>query len=128
MEILNSGSFINLENQEKIEQLKFTATELANAAIGTAGFVNEEEPARKLALEFWQGLEYMCRENERGTIQNIFTGEFLERLRELRPSANVSEIVQKVEVPNFLAEPEVETVTAEDEFLGVLAAIFPVLG
>ena len=25
MEILSSGSFINTENQEKIEQLKFTA-------------------------------------------------------------------------------------------------------
>ena len=84
MEILSSGSFINLENQEKIEQLKFTAAELANAALESEGFVNEVEPARKLALEFWQGLEYMCRENEQSTIQNIFTGHFLERLRELR--------------------------------------------
>jgi hypothetical protein len=121
MEILSSGSFINLENQDKIEQLKYTAHELANAASSTAGFVNEEDVARKLALEFWQGLEYMCRETEQTSIQNIFTGEFLERLRELRPVPNVSELVQKDEVPNFVAEPEVATVTAEDEFLGVLA-------
>ncbi len=89
MEILSSGSFINLENQEKIERLIFTAVELANAAIGTDGFVNEEESGRRLALEFWHGLEYMCRESERATIQNIFLNHFLERLRELRlPAVN----------------------------------------
>ena len=49
MEILSSGSFINLENQEKIEQLKYTATELANAAMETEGFTGEEEAARKIA-------------------------------------------------------------------------------
>lgn len=120
MEILSSGSFINLENQEKIEQLKYTANELANAAIGTAGFANEEESARKLALEFWQGLEYMCRDTEQTTIQNIFTGEFLERLRELRPVATVSEIQPINETPKFVPEQTSQTVTAEDEFLGVL--------
>lgn len=121
MEILSSGSFINLENQEKIGQLKFTATELANAAIETAGFVNEEESARKLALEFWQGLEYMCRENESGAIQNIFMGEFLERLRELRPKVMVSENVPTFEAPEFVPEQTSQTVKAEDEFLGVFS-------
>lgn len=33
MKILQSGSFINLENREKIEELIFTAKELAGAAI-----------------------------------------------------------------------------------------------
>ena len=121
MEILSAGAFINLENQEKIEQLKFTARELANAAIETEGFLNEEDAARKLALEFWQGLEYMCRESERGAIQNIFTGEFLQRLRELRPCATVSEITPTDETPGFVQETESQTITAEDEFLGVLA-------
>jgi hypothetical protein len=121
MEILNSGSFVILENQEKIEQLKYTANELANAAIGTAGFVNEEEPARKLAHEFWQGLEYMCRENEQTAIQNIFTGEFLDRLRELRPAATISNIAPTDEKQEFVQESEVQIVSVEDEFLGVLA-------
>ncbi len=121
MEILNSGSFINLENQEKIEQLKYTARELANAASSTAGFTNEEGAASKLALEFWQGLEYMCRESEKATIQNIFTGEFLESLRELRPAAIISEITPTNETPKIVAELISQTITAEDEFLGVLA-------
>ncbi len=120
MEILNSGSFINLENQEKIEQLKYTARELANAASSTAGFTNEEEAASKLALEFWQGLEYMCRESERGAIQNIFTGEFLESLRELRPASIVTEITPTDETPEIVTEQTSQKVKAEDEFLGVL--------
>jgi len=121
MEILSAGAFINLENQEKIEQLKFTARELANAASSTEGFLNEEDAARKLALEFWQGLEYMCRESERGAIQNIFTGEFLQPLLELRLCATVSEITPTDETPGFVQERTSQTVTVEDEFLGVLA-------
>ncbi len=120
MEILSSGSFINLENQEKIEQLKFTAAELANAALESEGFINEEERARKLALEFWQGLEYMCRESEQAAIQNIFLNHFLERLRELRAPVSVFSIA----LPN---ESQLETLDAvesrtnsEDEFLGVI--------
>ena len=120
MEILSSGSFINLENQEKIEQLKYTANELANAASSTAGFVNQEDAASKLALEFWQGLEYMCRENEQAAIQNIFTGEFLERLRELRPAAIIPEVTPTDETPEIVPEQTSQTFTTEDEFLGVL--------
>lgn len=122
MEILSSGSFINLENQEKIEQLKHTARELANAAIGTEGFVNEEEPARKLALEFWQGLEYMCRENEQATIQNIFTGHFLECLRECRAVKIEANIAEIVESPTIVSETAENVTSSEDEFLGVVAA------
>jgi hypothetical protein len=121
MEILSSGSFINLENQEKIEQLKHTARELANAAIGTEGFVNEEEPARKLALEFWQGLEYMCRENEQATIQNVFTGHFLERLHELRPVKSETNVAVIAEAPTIISEPPQNVTNSEDEFLGVVS-------
>jgi len=120
MEILSAGAFINLENQEKIGQLKYTAQKLANAASSTAGFVNEEDAASKLALEFWQGLEYMCRETEKAAIQNIFTGEFLTRLRELRPVSTVAEIQPPRETPEFVPEQTSQMVTAEDEFLGVL--------
>lgn len=122
MEILSAGSFINLENKEKIGQLKHTAFELANAAIGTTGFVNEEEPARKLALEFWQGLEYMCRENEQATIQSIFTGHFLERLREFRSVNSETKMVAIDENPTILAETSQKLTNSEDEFLGVVDA------
>ena len=91
MEILSSGLFINTENQEKIEQLKFTAIELANAALGTTGFVNEEEAGKKFALDFWQGLEYMCREAEEAAIKNIFLNHFLERLGESHTTENTNE-------------------------------------
>ncbi len=120
MEILNSGSFINLENQEKIECLQYTATELANAALDTKGFVNEDEPARKLALEFWQGLEYMCRESEEAQVQNIFTNQFLERLREFRSSAKTIEIASAIDEQTFLSETAQNIPNSEDEFLGII--------
>jgi hypothetical protein len=121
MEILSSGSFINLENQEKIEQLKSTAVELANAAMETEGFVNDEESGRRLALEFWQGLEYMCRESEEAAIKNIFLNHFLDRLREFRPvqTAALIELPQNSALGSDLAADENET-KPEDEFLGVI--------
>ena len=82
MQILSSGSFINLENREKIEQLIFTAKELANAASQTQGFVNAGTTNQRLALEMWQGAEYMCRDHEEATIKNIFLSNFLEGLRD----------------------------------------------
>lgn len=120
MEILSAGAFINLENQEKIEQLKYTAHELANAAIGTDGFVNEEEPARKLALEFWQGLEYMCRENEQATILNIFTGHFLECLRGFRAVNSEMNVVAIDESATIVSDSSQKSTNSEDEFLGVV--------
>ncbi len=98
MQILSSGSFINLENREKIEQLIFTARELANAASQTEGFVNAGPSNGQLAVEMWQGAEYMCRDHEEATIKNIFLSNFLERLRDAgrvtmaRPQ--VSEVAQ----------------------------------
>lgn len=121
MEILSSGSFINLENQEKIEQLKYTARELANAAVETDGFVNEDETARKLALDFWQGLEYMCRENEQATIQNIFTGHFLESLRDFRVVKSETKVAVMGESPTIVTETAENLTSSEDEFLGVIA-------
>ena len=82
MQILSSGSFINLENREKIEQLIFTARELANAAGQAEGFVNAGPSNGQLAVEMWQGAEYMCRDHEEATIKNIFLSNFLERLRD----------------------------------------------
>ena len=121
MEILSSGSFINLDNQEKIEQLKSTAAELANAAMDTEGFVNTEESGMRLALEFWQGLEYMCRETEEAAIKNIFLNHFLDRLRVARPPQTAT----AVELPADSAQTESVSVVEtkpEDEFLGVIDA------
>lgn len=63
----------------------------------------------------------MCRETEQATIHNIFTGEFLDRLRELRPNVMVSENALVNEVQEFVVEQTSPTIEAEDEFLGVLA-------
>lgn len=120
MEILSAGAFINLENQEKIEQLKFTAAELANAAMETEGFTNTEDAGKNLALEFWQGLEYMSRETEEATIKNIFLNHFLDRLREFRPTQTVTAI----EFPQDSAQSDFVPIEneekLEDEFLGVI--------
>jgi hypothetical protein len=118
MEILSSGSFVNLENQGKIEQLIYTAREIANAAVGTDGFVNQEENTKRLALEIWQGAEYMTRDHEEAQIKNVFINNFLDRLRELGGASKM---------PN--AEPENSAGATEenspnemgatrDEFLG----------
>jgi len=108
MQILTSGSFINLDNQEKVEQLVFTAKEIAGAAVSTDGFTSDEENNKKLALEIWQGAEYMTREHERARIQNLFVNNFIERLREIAPA------------PEEI--PAVETNVAKDEFLGFVTA------
>ena len=120
MEILSSGAFINLENQEKIEQLKFTAFELANAAMETTGFVNTEESGKNLALEFWQGLEYMCRETEVATIKNIFLNHFLDRLREFRLTQSAAEIDLPQKIEQVVSEQIHQAEKPEDEYLGVI--------
>ena len=120
MEILSAGAFINLENQEKIEQLKFTAAELANAALATEGFAGDEESGSRLALEFWQGLEYMCRETEELAIKNIFTNHFLDRLRELRPIHPTATIELPQDQAQIVAQPIDDDIKPVDEFLGVV--------
>ncbi|HEX8638829.1 MAG TPA: hypothetical protein VF692_12250, partial [Pyrinomonadaceae bacterium] len=122
MQVLTSGSFINLDNQEKIKRLIFTAKEIAFAAAGANGFNNEEESNRNFADEIWQSAEYMCREHEAARVKAIFTNAFLERLRELRSAATearveVTEVVSQDNMPK-LAE---ETETPRDEFLGIVS-------
>lgn len=96
MQILSSGSFINRENREKIEQLIFTARELANAASQAEGFINAGPSNGRLAVEMWQGAEYMCRDHEEATIKNIFLSNFLERLREINRVPVVRPPVEEV--------------------------------
>mgnify|MGYP000477538039 CR=1 FL=1 len=124
MEILSSGSFVNLENREKIEQLIYTAREIAGAAVETDGFVNETENNRRLALEIWQGAEYMTRDREEAQVRNIFVNNFLDRLREIGGAAKLPEIVSENavgEVETPVAASEVEQ-QPQDEFLGLVAA------
>lgn len=83
MEILSSGSFVNLDNRTQIEQLIFTAKELAAVASRTDGFVGGADTNQKLALEMWRGAEYVCRDNEEATIKNIFLSNFLQKLKEV---------------------------------------------
>ena len=121
MQILSSGSFINTDNQEKIEQLIFTAKEIAETAVKTDGFVNGEENNKRLALDIWQGAEYMCRDAEEARIKNIFVSNFLERLREIGgtkkqtiDSPQEIEFATEIELPN-------KTDASKDEFLGLVA-------
>ena len=132
MQILNSGSFVNLDNREKIEQLIFTAQQVAHAAVETEGFVNSDENNRQVALEIWQGAEYVCRDHEEANIKNIFVKNFLDKLRELKGTnetlgASAENAEQKIEngfsaantddaIPEF-----VEQSKPSDEFLGFVA-------
>ena len=122
MQILSSGSFINLENQEKIEQLIFTAREIAQAAVETDGFVNQEENNRRLALEIWQGAEYMCRDHEEANVKNIFINNFLERLRELGAASKMPDVLPENSAGESSSKPTDETTATRDEFLGFVGA------
>lgn len=113
MQILTSGSFINLENQEKIDGLIFTAKAIADSAVETDGFANCEENNKHLALEIWQGAEYLTREHERARIQNIFIGNFLDRLSEIAPDAPTAN-----ELSETCETAAVESNASKDEFLG----------
>lgn len=89
MEILNSGSFVPLDNREKIDQLIYTARELATEASRADGFQNSGQNNHQLGLEMWKGAEYICRAHEESNIRNLFLSKFLERLREIeKESAN----------------------------------------
>ena len=116
MQILTSGSFINLDNQEKVEQLVFTAKAIADSAVQTDGFQSSEETNKRLALEIWQGAEYLTREHERARIQNIFTNNFLERLREIAPDSLPEDSVQLTEEISAMKATD-----SKDEFLGFVA-------
>lgn len=121
MHILSSGSFINFENKEKLEQLVFTAKEIANSAAGTEGFLNQDESNKCLALEIWQGAEYMCREHEEAQIKNIFINNFLERLREIcgAPKILTAPTHDSRQIPD--TPPLNTAVVPKDEFIGVVS-------
>ncbi len=118
MEILSSGSFINLDNEEKIEQLVFTAQEIAETAIKTEGFEANEENNKKLALDIWQGAEYMCRDSEEVQVKNIFISNFLERMREISVVSKTPE--NRAETSESKSEITLTNTDSKDEYLGLV--------
>lgn len=135
MEILNSGSFIPLDNREKIEQLIFTAQTLASEVHQNAGFHGSGQTNPQIGLELWKGAEYMTRSHEEVTIRNIFLSKFLEKLRDIERET-VQQSPTPVPPPNQPAIEKVafngaatsaesnviktEFVEAKDEFLGIV--------
>ncbi|MBX3290044.1 MAG: hypothetical protein KF855_11940 [Acidobacteria bacterium] len=89
MEILTSGSFVPLENREKIDQLIYTAREIATELSKADGFRNSGQTNHQLGLEVWDGAEYVCRAHEEANIRNLFLSKFLERLREIDKENNI---------------------------------------
>lgn len=146
MEILNRGSFVPLDNRERIEQLKFTAREMAREVAKSDGFENTGPTNQKLALEMWKGAEYMCRAHEENTVRNIFLSSFLERLRDLakatfapprspavqshpstvpQSAAAVIATVHPSPVASIAVEPQDDPAPGEatDEFLGIVPSM-----
>lgn len=141
MDILNSGSFVTLDNREKIDQLIYTARELATEVSRAEGFQNGGQTNHQLGLEMWTGAEYMCRTHEEANIRNLFLSKFLERLREIekergtktksvvaRPDSSSFVPVSKTE-PDSIQTPaitqarpeQLPPTEARDESLGVLS-------
>ncbi|MDI1242872.1 MAG: hypothetical protein PSX80_13230 [bacterium] len=136
MEILNSGSFVPLDNRDKIEQLIFTARTLAEEVSRNEGFQSSGQSNQQIGLELWNGAEYMTRSHEEVTIRNIFLSKFLERLREVgrepaqRPAIATESAIPLKETngtshtelapPTELADESSKSLVSQDEFLGVV--------
>jgi hypothetical protein len=100
MDILNSGSFVPLDNKERMEQLAFTAKTLATEVSRAEGFQSSGPSNYKLGLEMWKGAEYVCRAHEEANIKNIFLSKFLETLREIEKQNAVRPRPSQVQVDN----------------------------
>lgn len=139
MEILNSGSFVPLDNREKIDHLIYTARELATEVSRAEGFQSSGQTNHQLGLEMWKGAEYVCRAHEEANIRNLFLSKFLERLREIEKQATVQTktaqaatvipepVRQPVSLPDPVQSLAPQVVTSQpqheppqDEYLGVV--------
>ena len=137
MEILNSGSFIPLDNRERIEQLTFTARTLADEVTKNDGFEQNAQTNQQIGLELWKGAEYVTRAHEEVTVRNIFLSKFLERLRDVQRRSNPGSLASPCPAPTAVDVPiahsrEINTETievtpsesavesGEDEYLGVI--------
>lgn len=100
MDILNSGSFVPLDNKERMEQLAFTAKTLAIEVSRAEGFQNSGPSNHQLGLEMWKGAEYVCRAHEEANIKNIFLSKFLETLRGIERQSAVQPNPVQTQVSN----------------------------
>jgi hypothetical protein len=112
MEILNSGSFVPLDNREKIDQLIYTARELATEVSRAEGFQNSGQTNHQLGLEMWKGAEYLCRAHEEMNVRNLFLSKFLERLREIEKQTVVQ--TKTAQAPTVIPEPVRQPVSLPD--------------
>lgn len=112
MEILNSGSFVPLDNREKIDQLIYTARELATEVSRVEGFQSSGQTNHQLGLEMWKGAEYVCRAHEEANIRNLFLSKFLERLREIEKQTVVQ--TKTPQAPTVIPEPVGQPVSLPD--------------
>ena len=99
MQTLTPGSFLNLENDEKVEALKLTARRLAEH---TANVVTENLNAsalENLADNLWDKAKYVALDVERRRLRDSFAQNFTERFRELKPEDS------KAEIPNLESLP-----------------------
>jgi hypothetical protein len=85
MQTLQAGSFLNLDSDEKVEALKFTARLLAEHSGKVVKENLNQQSLESLANNLWQKAEYVTREAERRRLQQIFVENFTERFRELQP-------------------------------------------
>lgn len=132
MEILNKGSFVPLDNRERIGQMIFTAKTFAAEIAKNAGFQNNGPTNQQLALEIWKGSEYMTRTHEEATIKNLFLNNFLKELAGVVKETKgepVLALPQPTTMPvareTSILENTEETVQAnpsDDEFLGLVSS------
>ena len=130
MEILNKGSFVPLDNRERIGQMIFTAKSFAAEIAKNAGFQNNGSNNQQLALEIWKGSEYMTRAHEEATIKNLFLSNFLKELGEAvqetngKPgSASQQTATTPLEKETLMSEStgEIAKAGSDNEFLGVVS-------
>ncbi len=91
MHTLTAGSFINLENDSMVEALKFTARRLAEHSASVITENLNAASLENLASSLWEKAEYLTRETERRRLQEIFTQNFSERFRDLKPEVFLAE-------------------------------------
>ena len=140
MQTLQAGSFINLDSDEKLEALKFTARLLAEHSGNVVKENLNQQSLESLANNLWQKAEYVTREPERRRLQQIFVENFTERFRELKPdfealTAQIADSFHREVAPekfeitseqtfqpdnNLPTEQKPDVETQKDEFLGLV--------
>ena len=91
MQTLQTGSFLNLENDSTVEALKFTARRLAEHSANVIAENLNAPSLENLANNLWKKAEYVARETERQRLKQIFVENFTERFRELKPDVTGTE-------------------------------------